>query len=49
MLAADLLDLALMQRARDAAARWLDGDPELTAYAPLHEAMNGYRAVFDLD
>jgi ATP-dependent DNA helicase RecG len=49
MLAADLLDVALLQRARSAAQRWLDGDPDLTAYAPLHEAMNGYRAVFDLD
>ncbi len=49
MWAADLLDLALMQRARDAAARWLDDDPDLSAYEPLHEAMNGYRAVFDLD
>jgi ATP-dependent DNA helicase RecG len=49
MLAADLLDVALLQRARRAAESWLDGDPDLVAYAPLHEAMNGYRAVFDLD
>jgi ATP-dependent DNA helicase RecG len=49
MRAADLLDVALMQRARVAAEAWLDHDPELTAYPPLHEAMNGYRAVFDLD
>ncbi len=49
MLAADLLDVALLQRARSAAQSWLDRDPDLTAYAPLHEAMNGYRAVFDLD
>jgi ATP-dependent DNA helicase RecG len=49
MLAADLLDVAMLQRARSAAARWLDQDPDLTAHAPLHEAMNGYRAVFDLD
>ncbi len=49
MLAADLLDVALLQRARKAAQHWLDRDPDLTAYAPLHEAMNGYRAVFDLD
>jgi ATP-dependent DNA helicase RecG len=49
MRAADLLDVALMQRARAAAEAWLDHDPELTAYPPLHEAMNGYRAVFDLD
>ncbi len=49
MLAADLLDIALMQRARSAARSWLDRDPDLSAYPPLHEAMNGYRAVFDLD
>jgi ATP-dependent DNA helicase RecG len=49
MRAADLLDVAMLQRARGAAQRWLDEDPELTAYAPLHDAMNGYRAVFDLD
>jgi ATP-dependent DNA helicase RecG len=49
MLAADLLDLALLQRARTAAQSWLDRDPDLTGYPPLHEAMNGYRAVFDLD
>jgi len=49
MRAADLLDVALAQRARAAAMGWLDRDPELTAYAPLREAMHGYRAVFDLD
>ena len=49
MLAADLLDVALAQRARGAALRWLDTDPSLTAYAPLSEAMNAYRSVFDLD
>ena len=49
MRAADLLDVAMLQRARGAAEAWLDGDPDLTAHAPLHEAMNGYRAVFDLD
>ncbi len=49
MLAADLLDVAMLQRARAAAEAWLDHDPELTSYAPLHEAMTGYRAVFDLD
>jgi ATP-dependent DNA helicase RecG len=49
MRAADLLDVAMLQRARSAARSWLDHDPELTAYPPLHEAMNGYRAVFDLD
>ncbi|HYA01085.1 MAG TPA: ATP-dependent DNA helicase RecG [Candidatus Binatia bacterium] len=49
MRAADLLDIALAQRARAAATRWLDRDPELTAYEPLREAMHGYSAVFDLD
>ena len=49
ILVADLLDVALLQRARSAATRWLDMDPSLTAYAPLTEAMNAYRAVFDLD
>jgi ATP-dependent DNA helicase RecG len=49
MLAADLLDVAMLQRARSAAQSWLDRDPDLTEYPPLHEAMNGYRAVFDLD
>jgi ATP-dependent DNA helicase RecG len=49
MRAADLLDVALAQRARAAAIRWLDRDPDLTAYPPLREAMHGYRAVFDLD
>jgi ATP-dependent DNA helicase RecG len=49
MLAADLLDVAMLQRARAAAERWLDADPELTAYEPLREAMHGYSAVFDLD
>jgi hypothetical protein len=41
--------VAMLQRARGAAQAWLDRDPELTAYPPLREAMNGYRAVFDLD
>jgi ATP-dependent DNA helicase RecG len=49
MRAADLLDVALAQRARGAALAWLDGDPELTAYEPLRDAMHGYGAVFDLD
>jgi ATP-dependent DNA helicase RecG len=47
--AADLLDIALAQRARIAAVTWLDKDPDLTTWPPLTEAMNGYRAVFDLD
>ena len=49
MRVADLLDHALMERTRTAASAWLDADPELSAHAPLAEAMNGYRAVFDLD
>jgi ATP-dependent DNA helicase RecG len=49
MRAADLLDVALMRRARDAALKWLDADPDLTAWEPLSHAMNGYRAVFDID
>jgi ATP-dependent DNA helicase RecG len=49
MLAADLLDVALGQRARQAALRWLDADPGLSEWPPLSGAMNGYRAVFDID
>ena len=49
MMAADLLDLAMLERARTAAGEWLDRDPDLTRHEPLHEAMNGYRSVFDLD
>jgi ATP-dependent DNA helicase RecG len=49
MLAADLLDVALGQRARQAALRWLDSDPGLKEWQPLSDAMNGYRAVFDID
>jgi ATP-dependent DNA helicase RecG len=49
MLAADLLDEVLAQRARRAALTVLDRDPTLIAYPPLAEAMHGYRAVFDLD
>ncbi|HKR98659.1 MAG TPA: ATP-dependent DNA helicase RecG [Candidatus Dormibacteraeota bacterium] len=45
----DLLDLALQERARQAAERWLDHDPSLTEHPPLAEALNGYRAVYDLD
>ncbi|TMC49656.1 MAG: ATP-dependent DNA helicase RecG [Chloroflexi bacterium] len=46
---ADLLDTALLEEARRAAGDWLDADPELVTHDPLHRAMNGYRAVFDLD
>lgn len=49
MLAADLLDVGMQQRARRAASAWLDEDPALDRHRPLSEAMNGYRAVFDLD
>ncbi|HET9050167.1 MAG TPA: ATP-dependent DNA helicase RecG [Candidatus Dormibacteraeota bacterium] len=47
--AATLLDLVLLDRARAAAERWLDADPDLDRHPPLAAAMNGYRAVFDLD
>lgn len=49
MLAADLLDVALGRRTRQAALGWLDHDADLTAWKPLSDAMNGYRAVFDID
>jgi ATP-dependent DNA helicase RecG len=49
MRAGDLLDFALAQRARAAAGAWLEGDPELTAYVPLRDAMHAYTSVFDLD
>jgi ATP-dependent DNA helicase RecG len=49
MLAADLLDVALGRRSRQAALNWLDHDPTLSAWQPLSDAMNGYRAVFDID
>jgi ATP-dependent DNA helicase RecG len=49
MRAADLLDVAMLQRVRHAADEWLDHDPEITEYAPLRDAMHDYRAVFDLD
>jgi len=49
MLVADLLDMALAQRARSAANAWLDVDPSLTSHPPLTHAMEAYRAVFDLD
>ena len=49
MRAADLLDVALGRRSKLAAIAWLDKDPDLTAWPPLSAAMNGYRAVFDID
>ena len=49
MRAADLLDVAMLQRTRSAASSWLDHDPEITAYPPLAAAMHRYGAVFDLD
>ena len=49
MLAADLLDVALGRRSKQAALAWLDKDADLSSWPPLAEAMNGYRAVFDID
>jgi RecG-like helicase len=49
MRAADLLDVAMLQRVRQAASDWLDRDPDITEYDPLRQAMHDYRAVFDLD
>ena len=49
MRVADLLDQALMERARASAERWLDVDPALDRHPPLAEAMDAFRAVFDLD
>ena len=45
----DLLDVALGRRTKQAALAWLDHDADLTAWKPLSDAMNGYRAVFDID
>jgi len=49
MRVADLLDQALIERARRAAADWLERDPELRAHPPLHAALLDYGGVFDLD
>jgi ATP-dependent DNA helicase RecG len=49
MRAADLLDVAMLQRVRAAASELLDRDPEITEYEPLRKAMHDYSAVFDLD
>ena len=49
MRVADLLDVALGRRSKAAAIAWLDKDPDLTAWPPLSAALNGYRAVFDID
>jgi ATP-dependent DNA helicase RecG len=49
MRAADLLDHAMLERAKRAASDWLDRDPDLVEHPALSDAMNGYRAVFDLD
>ncbi|MGC8460752.1 MAG: ATP-dependent DNA helicase RecG [Candidatus Dormibacteria bacterium] len=46
---ADLLDAALLHEAQEAASLWLDTDPNLEQYAPLHEAMKAYQYVLDLD
>jgi ATP-dependent DNA helicase RecG len=45
----DLLDPNMMARAGQAAAQWLLSDPHLQTYPPLTEAMQRYKAVFDLD
>ncbi|MFN2582207.1 MAG: ATP-dependent DNA helicase RecG [Candidatus Dormibacteria bacterium] len=49
MQAADLLDVALSERARRAAHALLDSDPALTEHPLLADAMERYGAVFDLD
>ena len=49
MRVADLLDQALIERTRRAAATWLERDPELSSHPSLHAAMHGHRQVFDLD
>lgn len=49
MRVAALLDVALGRRSKAAAIAWLDKDPDLTAWPPLSAALNGYRAVFDID
>jgi ATP-dependent DNA helicase RecG len=49
LIAADLLDEAMLRRAGAAAARWLERDPDLSLHRPLTVVMHGYSAVFDLD
>ncbi|MGH7685645.1 MAG: ATP-dependent DNA helicase RecG [Candidatus Dormibacteria bacterium] len=49
MQAANLLDVAMQARARDAARRVLDEDPSFSAHPPLAAAMERYRDIFDLD
>jgi ATP-dependent DNA helicase RecG len=46
---ADLLDQAMTQRTQQAAARWLDMDPELSTHPPLTARMGRYADVYDLD
>ncbi len=46
---ADLLNAQLMERARGAAALWLDQDPQLSSHPPLSAAMVPYREILDLD
>ena len=41
--------MALGRRSRQAALGWLDHDADLSEWKPLSDAMNGYRAVFDID
>ena len=45
----DLLDTAMIRRVSDAAARWLDEDPDLVAHPPLLQRMGRYADVYDLD
>ncbi|MBV8194614.1 MAG: ATP-dependent DNA helicase RecG [Candidatus Dormibacteraeota bacterium] len=49
MQAADLLDLVMSQRAKDAAIRVLDDDPRLQQHPLLTEVLTRYGDVFDLD
>jgi ATP-dependent DNA helicase RecG len=45
----DLLDQAMIKRVSDAAARWLDADPDLVSHPPLTQRMGRYADVYDLD
>jgi ATP-dependent DNA helicase RecG len=45
----DLLDQVMIKRVSDAAARWLDLDPDLATHPPLRARMGRYADVYDLD
>jgi ATP-dependent DNA helicase RecG len=45
----DLLDQMMIKRVSDAAARWLDMDPDLASHPPLAQRMSRYADVYDLD